>query len=287
MRRSVALPITAIAVTIGLLSPQLASASRSGDPRTELEKVRAQQANVASGVNASKATLAEIDQALQALDNNVSSQQRLLSDANQAEAEATREADAADAAVQRITKEQAKLHKAVAARAVAAYMNPPADDLLTMLQTKDITMANDRKLFVELRATRDSDLADQLRGLGRDLDYQRGRAKSAKELATRKRDEQRQRTLKVERAQAAKKKLADGIQARIDSQVAVSIKLARTNKALSTQIALQQAQLAARLAAERAVAAAAQAAANRRPPASTFRPTGGESRPLPPVSVPP
>jgi LAS superfamily LD-carboxypeptidase LdcB len=130
-----------------------------------------------------------------------------------------------------------------------------------MLEAKNIGDANDRQLYIDLRAQNDADLTDQLQGLDQDLTHERTLARAAEKRAVAKRQEQRTRTVKVERAQANERILANHVQAQINAQVAKSIKLAKTDKALSAQIALQEAQLAARLAAGRARDAAIASAA--------------------------
>ncbi|MEZ5204378.1 MAG: M15 family metallopeptidase [Acidimicrobiales bacterium] len=98
-----------------------------------------------------------------------------------------------------------------------------------------------------------------------------------------------ERTGTVREAKAAKQKLSDKLQSTINSQIARSVELAATDRALAKQIAEEQAALVARLAAQQAAAEAAAAraaeeAAARQP--TNQDPTGGETTPLAPVGAP-
>src|SRR3546814_14054605 len=79
--------------------PIVSSASRSGsDPSAERERVRAQKANVATQVDALRATDAQVEAALADLQANLSGQEALLGEAQRAAAEARQAHAAAPAA---------------------------------------------------------------------------------------------------------------------------------------------------------------------------------------------
>src|SRR3546814_14470718 len=81
--------------------PIVSSASRSGsDPSAERERVRAQKANVATQVDALRATDAQVEAALADLQANVAGQEALLGEAQRAAAEAREAHAAATAAVE-------------------------------------------------------------------------------------------------------------------------------------------------------------------------------------------
>ncbi|MFN8019267.1 MAG: D-alanyl-D-alanine carboxypeptidase family protein [Acidimicrobiales bacterium] len=274
---------SAAALAVALAVPTLtASSAPREDPRAEREKVHAEQAKVAAQLDTSKASLRQIDAALQAINENLQTQEAALA---RTEAEVARaEQDEADArkAIAKLKAETAILKDEVRRRAVAAYVSPPSADVLSVLDTKDFVSASSRKFFIELRSQDDADVADRLNGAISEMAYQRKKAEAAKVRAEKKRAEQAKRTEAVRTAKAEKQKLANKIQGTIDSQIARSVQLAKTDRALAQKIAAQQAALVARLAAEKAAREkAAAAAAAARP--SNQAPNGSENAPLPPI----
>jgi archaellum component FlaC len=277
-----------MAATIALAAPQLAGSAPSGDPRAEREQVRAERARVAAQIDTNKASLDEIDAALRTLDDNLRTQQAALSRTEAEVAQAEKDIADAQSAITRLTADVSGLRNEMRQRAVAAFVNPTGDDVLSVLETNDFTAASNRKFYIELRSLDDADLADRLDGARSDLAHQRKKATAAKKRAEAKRAEQATRTAKVAAARSAQAKLSDRLSANIDSQVARSIQLAKTDRALSAKIAQELAARIARIAAQKAAAdeAAARAAASRPKalPPVTQSPNGGESDPLPPVS---
>ena len=293
--RSLVITIAAAAATIGLAAPQLASSAPNQDPRAQREQVRAERAQVASQIDTSKASLAEIDAALQTLEENLRTQQGALARTEAQVAQAKQDVTAAEAAIAKLTEEVAVLKDEIRRRAVQAYVSPPGDDVLSVLEANDFTTASTRKFYIELRAQKDADITDRLNGAASDLAYQKRKATEAKALAEQKQAEQKKRTQAVAAAEAEQQNLSNRLESTIDSQVARSIQLAKTDRALSAKIAQQQAALVARLAAQKTAreeasrkAAATQAVADtqaRAPaPPGNQRPGGGETSPLPPVS---
>ena len=73
------------AMVVGsLLGPQIADAASREDPRVERDQVRARQADVAANLNADKASIGEIHNALSTLQANVETQERGLQRAQDA-----------------------------------------------------------------------------------------------------------------------------------------------------------------------------------------------------------
>ena len=284
-RRMLVATVVAGAFILGSVSPQLASSSPSQqDPRAQRDQVRAQQAQTASQINVSKATLSQIDKALQVLDGNLQTQQAALSRADAEVAQAKQDIADAESAIHQLTNQIGALRTEMRRRAVRAYVDPPADNALTVLQTNDFTTASNRKFYIELRAQSDADVADRLNGATADLAYQKKKASEAKQRAEVKQAEQARRTTAVRLARHQQQRVYDAIQSSMNSQIARSIQLAKTDRKLSAEIAQQEAALQARLLAAQAAAnAAAYANAHRPSPISTQGPNGGETGPLPPV----
>src|SRR3546814_11422556 len=105
--------------------PIVSSASRSGsDPSAERERVRAQKANVATQVDALRATDAQVEAALADLQANVAGQEALLGEAQRAAAEAREAHAAATAAVEAKQAEIQQLRADIRAFAVQAFVHP-------------------------------------------------------------------------------------------------------------------------------------------------------------------
>ncbi|QXC62753.1 D-alanyl-D-alanine carboxypeptidase family protein [Aquihabitans sp. G128] len=293
--------LAVLVATVGLAAPQLASSAPREDPRAERERVRAERAELATKIDTTKASLSEIDDAIQALQENLAGEERALEKAEAAVAQAKKDIADAEKAIAARNGEIKVLKAEMRTRAVRAYVSPPGDDVLTVLGTKDFTSAAERRFYVDLRAQDDVDLADNLDGAVTDLAYQKRKAAAAKKRADAQRAEQQKRTESVRQAEAQQQSLSDKLQATVDSQISRSVELGKTDRALSAKIAKQQAELVARLAAQKAAqqerdrraALAAAAAANQPPPTtvapvtpppSNQSPGGGESNPLPPVS---
>ena len=268
-------------VTLALAVPQLASSAPSGDPRVERDQVRAERAVVASEIDTSKASLSEIDAALQTLQDNLATQEAALHRAEAEVAQADQDIAEAKAATTRLSARVALLKAEMRQRAVRAYVTPPGDDVLTVLETKDFTSAAERKFYIELRAQDDADVGDRLDGASADLAYQKRRATAAKKRAEAKRGEQKKRTKAVAAATGQQQKLSDRLEGTISAQVSRSVALAKTDRALSSKIAQEQAALVSRLAAQKAARAEAdrQAAAARKKKPTTAVST---SKPGPP-----
>jgi len=242
----------AAAATVGLVAPQLADSAPTQDPRAQREQVRAERAAVAARIDTSEASLSEIDAALQTLEDNLRTQQGALTRTEAQVAQAKQDIADAEAAIDKLTGKVAVLKDEMRRRAVQAYVSPPGDDVLTVLETNDFTTASTRKFYIELRAQKDADVADRLNGAASDLAYQKRKATDAKALADTKQAEQKKRTEAVADAEADQQQISDNLESTIDSEVARSIKLAKTDRALSAKIAKQQAALVARLAAQKA-----------------------------------
>ncbi|CAN5408371.1 hypothetical protein BH10ACT1_BH10ACT1_18640 [soil metagenome] len=284
--RSLGITIAAVAAAVALAAPQLASSAPRQDPRAEREQVRAERAEVASQIDTTKASLAEVDDALQALEENVASQRSALAAAEADVASAEKDITDAKTAITKLSKQLTALEAVMRERAVRAYVTPPGDNVLSVLETKDFTSAAERRFYVGLSSQDDADIADRLDGTSKDLAFQKRKATAAKKRAESKRAEQKRRTKAVEAAEAKQQAVADRLQDTVDSQVSRSLQLAKTDRALSAQIAKEQAQLVARLAAQKAAndkaasaKAQADAAAVRNARSSNVSANGRESAP--------
>jgi LAS superfamily LD-carboxypeptidase LdcB len=246
-RRPVAL-LGAFLTFAALVSVMLATPASSGtDPRTERDRVRGQKAATASQVDALRASDAEVDNALQSLDDNVRGQQAAYSDAQRASSEAENAAAEAREAERQKQADIERLRDRVARLAVETYVNPPSDDFLQSFEADNASEAIQRKALFQMRSGRDTDVLDELKAAERELKEIREQAEAASEEADRKRNEAQQRLGQVESARAQQAQFATQVQQRLDVKLSEAAALDATDTQLSAEISQQESALAARL----------------------------------------
>lgn len=224
-----------------------APAGSGNDPRTERERVRGQKAETASQVDALQASDTEVDDALQALNDNVRGQQAAYSDAQRAASEAEKEATEARQAEAQKQQEIEGLREKVAQLAVEAYVNPPADDFLQSFEAENASEAMQRKALLELRTGRDVDVLDELKAAERELQEYRKHAEESSEKAASQRDAAEEQLGQVQGARAQQAQFASQVQQRLDAKLSEAAALDATDKQLSSQISQQESALAERL----------------------------------------
>jgi D-alanyl-D-alanine carboxypeptidase len=236
-----------ILATALVLGPAVASEAKVvKDPSAERAAVRKQKAAVASKVNTLKASDAELERALDDLNDHVAGEEALL-------AEARRAANAADAAhTQAIAAVNAKKAEIDALKgqirefAVQAFVHPPADDALAALDTADPGEAAEKRALLELQNTNDADLLDQMSAAQEDLEVAQKLAEEAKARADAKKTEVASRLAEVESARDQKQAVADEVDARLERALSEAAGLEALDRQLSEQIRQQQAALARR-----------------------------------------
>ncbi len=238
-------------LAIALVSlPAISSAERAGtNPSAERERVRAQKAQVASQVDALRATDAQVEQALIDLDANVRGQEAMLADAERAASEARSAHEAALAAVQAKTAEIEVLRDEIREFAVQAFVHPPSDDALAALESADPGEAAEKRALLELQNTNDADLLDRLTAAEEDLEVERQLAEEAAQRAADKEAEVADRLGQVRAARDQQAAYAEEVQVRLDRALGEAASLAELDAKLSKEIQEQQAELARRAAA--------------------------------------
>jgi hypothetical protein len=239
--------ITLLSVLLAFVfvsAPLVSSASLGGDPSSERERVRAQQAQVASQVDALQATDAQVERALDALAANVAGQQAMLVEARRAATEAEAAFKEATAAVKAKTAEVGLLKQEIRDFAVEAFVHPPSDDALAALDSDDPGEAAQKRALLEIQNTSDADLLDRLTAAEEDLEVQRQLAEDARDRAQRKQAEAENRLAELEAAQAQQAAYAAQVQARLDHKLSEAAFLADKDAELSAEIQAQQARAA-------------------------------------------
>jgi len=226
------------------------------DLQAQRAKVRSDAARKASELNVLKANDAELSRALQALSNDVTTQQALLEDAEAAAARADEEVAAAEAALEQSEKELAALRGNIRNEAIEQYVSAPRDDEWSVFAGGDPNDALTRRTILQLRSTRSQDSAEQYRSIQEDLARQRQEKEDASRRAKEKRSAVQTRLQSLQASQEQQESVQAQIDDRIDQALAEADALAQSDATLSGEISKRQAELARQLEAARRAAAA-------------------------------
>lgn len=245
--------ITALGVLLAIClvsAPLVGSAQRgSGDPSAERERVRSQKAQVATQVDALKATDAQVSRALADLQANVAGQKAMYAEAQRAAEQADQALADAKVAVAAKTEEIAVLREEIRDFAVEAFVHPPSDDALAALDSDDPGEAAEKRALLELQNTNDADLLDRLSAAEEDLEVERGLAEDAATRAKAKKAAEEGRLNELTSALDQQSAYAEQVQGRLDRALAEADSLAQLDANLSKQIRDRQVALARQTAA--------------------------------------
>jgi LAS superfamily LD-carboxypeptidase LdcB len=232
--------VTALSVLLALAAvsvPIVSSAQRAGgNPSAERERVRAEQARVASLVDTLQATDAQVEAALDTLEANVAGQEALLVEARRAAEQAQRAFAEATAAVEAKTAEIELLRAEIREFAVEAFVHPPSDDALAALDSDDPGEAAEKRALLEIQNTGDADLLDQLSTAEEDLEVQRQLAEDASRRAEEKQAAASDRLAQVTEARDQQASYAAEVQARLDRKLGEIAVLEDQDAELSAEI---------------------------------------------------
>lgn len=246
--------VAAAAVLVALLpGPGTANADSHGDLRSERDRVRREQAEAASQVDALRGSQAEVGAALATLAANVTAEEARLADAQRAAAEAKAAADAARVAADAATAELAAMEQQVRLLAVEAYMSAGSQDSARVfLESDDLTEAIQRRELLEHRQGSQADAVDRLRAAREDLDIARGEADAASQRAAEHQAGVEQQLADLQVARNQQQAVLNDVEARLNATLAEAASLASLDAELSAQIARREAELAAQAARARA-----------------------------------
>lgn len=281
MARSVRHPIrllaTALAVGLGALvfgSSLVPSADATiADARARRDAVRAQQAQVASQVDALESSQDKVLAALSALDNNVRGQQATQADAERRAVEARTRASEARRAADELTTRIDALRSKVAQFARSAYVSPPGYDLIEQFHSGSAQEDATRQALLELHSSRDLSAIDELRAARQELDDQLKAAEKAEAEADAQAKAASAAMESLTRARSQQAAFADQVRVRLDERLSDAAYLGRLDSSLSNEI----------VAAESALAAAVSSA----PTVTTPPSPGSPPTTIPPVTRPP
>lgn len=231
--------IASAVLVVGLAVGQASPAAAAGDARSRRQEIEAQRAKAAAQLNVLRASQAQIQSALDALDQNVQGQQAAVAQANQA-------ADAAGVALGRAQRDEAAteakvagLRDGLAEVAIEAYMGTTTAAAFDMLRSGNLTEIARRQEYQSLSIGDSTASLDQLRAAREDLQARRKAAQRAKDKTIARRAEVQKRLNALTQSQKQQEKLVDDVENKIDIATGQSNQLAQQSSQLAAQIAAQ------------------------------------------------
>lgn len=259
------LMVAVVGITVVPAAP--VRAATATDPATQRGDVRKQKAAVAGQLDTLNASSDQVNQALDALNENVRGAQAQATDAQRAvdaaQQQATaagRNADAAQATIDRLRSQ-------VAAAAVEAYVHPPGDQLMDIFEQQNANQAATKSALLNAANGTKLDVVEQYRSAQHQLVLKRDDAAAAQASAAARVTVAHDKAASFQQARDSQAQVVAGVDARINDALAESDSLSKLDKSLSAQIVAQQAALIAKV----------QQAAAVNPPASAGSGSGSGS----------
>ncbi len=226
-----------------------ASADRESlsEKRRQRERVRQQQALVASKIDALKASDRQVESALRALNANVRGTQAELDAAQRAFDQANADAVVAQQGIDDASASITELQTSLAALAVDNYVNPLGDTMLAVLDSTTMTDAATKRALLGVVHRRDSDVADELNRAREDLTTQRQAAEEASAHADASRQLIGAKLQELRAARSQQLQFEDRVEQRLEAALAESAVLQSQDSQLAAGISRAQAALAAQL----------------------------------------
>ena len=245
MRKLSRIPAAALVAFLVLAMASPAGAESSSSARRKRDAARARQAALASKINTLKASDAELENAVAALDSRLSMQEARVDAARQSLSVAIGQEQAADARLHDTEAKVAAMKSAVANRAIETYMRPHAS-LQNMMIGGDLAEASRRAALIDQVAQQDQDVLDQLHATQTDLQSDRDVAAHAHSLADQRRKLEDQSLNALRQARADKQKLQGDLQDRIDEYQREADEVASQEASLSNLIRAKETPRASR-----------------------------------------
>ncbi len=244
-----AVAVAALVVAPLPAAPQGPSTTDPDDPTAARAEVAEQRADLAAEIDVLSADEAEIRAAVASLDASVRAAEAQLADADRNVARAREEAALAERQAADAAQWLDVVRAAVARMAADAYIHPPSQTDLDVLESVD--SATDEALkrtFLSDRTGKDTDLLDDLRQASADLELQQERATAAEAAAQASSAQLQAKVAQLEAAKAEQESLVVGIQTRLEARLAEADALSAIDAELAEQIRSQELALVASLA---------------------------------------
>lgn len=255
VRRAGRTAVMALALLALLMPAQAAAAVESKDPRADRERVRSEKAELASELDALRATEAEVSAALADVDANVSDQRALLADAQRVADQAAAHRDMARTEEAEAVAAVASLEEKARDAAVQEFMRPSRGDVEALLSADSVAEGARRQALLSFGSRRADEVVDELRAGREDLVLRRQEAEKAAARADETRGKVAGRLQTLEQAQAQQQEFAASVEQRLDARLAEAASLEALDRQLAEQIAANEARIAAQLARTAATAA--------------------------------
>jgi len=235
----------AVLIVVAMLTGSTVTAGADlAEARNRRAAVRAQQAKVASQVDALEGDQTAVMAAMSALDENVRGQQAAMVEARRSAESSRIEADQAEAAAAQTEREIDQIRTRLAAYAVSAYVSPPSEDLFRAFESSTAQQDANRRAFLDLRSGNDADAIDQLRAAKRRLEDQRERATDARAKAEAQLSMAESALRSLTDAQSEQQAFAEQVRLRLDERLSDAMYLSKLDAGFGAQIAAEEARLA-------------------------------------------
>ena len=215
------------------------------DQRARQRELQQKKAEKASEVNVLRASDAEVERALAALNEQGRAESARAAAARQAADAAARQAAEARAEEERVEAKLAELRQAMKKIAVDAYVRGPSKELGVALKASSLQEVATRQHFLDITAAKAGDTADQLRAAVEDLEVRRAAAEEAERTAQARRRTVEERLSDVKSAVAVKERVAVSVEARLERALGEAASLEALDRQLAADIKARQARLAA------------------------------------------
>lgn len=227
------LSVLVAALVAGLIVVPVHAAG-NGDPRAQRDAARARRAQLATQLDALKASEKELLDAAAALDDQVLAQAARVDAARQALAAAEAEIQESTNALAQTKSAISQLEVLFVNRAVEEFMSPRRRQLDEMITSTDLAQSARKRALLDSVASSDEALLDELGAAREDYEVARVAAEAAQEKAAARKADTTSQLAKLEKDRAHQHRLAQALTVRqkevlgeIDAQAAAESTLTR------------------------------------------------------------
>lgn len=211
----------------------IAGAESVSSARRRQAEARRCRAEVATRLNAARATDRQLENAVRALDTHILGQQAETDAARQAAAVAQRQLDELTLKLETTRKERDQLRTQMRERAIAAYINPTGTAIARVFTAKDITEATRKRELLDQVMSGNGLVLDRLRATEEDLGIAQAEQKVVAERLAQRRRTAEARLVALRKARSEQARLRGALQERIRHFLAEADVVARQESTLA------------------------------------------------------
>jgi len=223
-------------MVVALATPAFGDASAE-DKRAATQ---AKQAQAAVQLDTLKASDADLESAVRALDAGVQVQAATTNDAQQALKAAEADLGTAQGRLANTEARMGGLRVKASEAAVRAYVHPGGDTLLDIVRAKDLGEASRRQTLLAHVVSNDRDIVDQLRAIRQDEQFEKENLAKARQVAADRKKAAADKLASLEKARTDQVRLKSALDARIAEVTSEVDALAREEATLSNLIRSRQ-----------------------------------------------